>query len=172
MKTASKIRFIISLFFIVVIAFIFSSCIQIQKYPPEPEIAFEGYSFKDTINGFGDPAQILILTFSFMDGDGDIGLEAIDTLPPKPNCKDSTCNNLYINRIGIKNGVSQVLPVNYRIPVITPEGQNKTLKGEIAVRLEEFLISGFDTVICEIYLVDRALNQSNIIKTPEIVLNN
>lgn len=172
MKETSKIGFIIALFIVVVTTLIFSSCDPGRQYPDEPKIEFEDYFIKDTINGFEDTVQILILRFSFTDGDGDIGLDDLDTIPPKVNCKDSTCNNLYINRIGIKNGVSHELPINYRIPVITPTGQNKTLKGEIDVRLEEFLLSPYDTVICEIYIFDRELHQSNVIKTPQIILNN
>jgi len=54
------------------------------------------------------------------------------------------------------------------------EGQNKTLKADIEVKLE-YLRSAlinempYDTVKYEFYLIDRAFNQSNTIMTPEIV---
>ena len=154
---------------LVTCCFLLISCDPGRQYPDEPVIKFESYSIKDTIEPLlGNPAQILILKISFTDGDGDIGLDAIYTLPPKDNCMDSTCSNIYINATVIKNGYSQELPYNYRIPVITPTGQNKALKGEIDVKL--IFIPPYDTAICEIYLVDRKLHRSEIITTPKIAL--
>lgn len=57
--------------------------------------------------------------------------------------------------------------------VAVSEGQNKTLKADIEVRLE-YLRSAqidempYDTIKYEFYLIDRDFNRSNTIKTPEI----
>ena len=139
MKISSKIGFIISLpphqnfwcgglFLVAGMIFIFLSCNIPRKFPPEPEIKFENYTLKDSVIGTFS-VKYVILKISFTDGDGDIGLDDSDALSPYTNCKDTTCNNLYINRYGVKGGVLQdPIPFNYRIPVITPTGQNKTLK--------------------------------------------
>ncbi|MFH1319055.1 MAG: hypothetical protein ABII90_00165 [Bacteroidota bacterium] len=183
MRQFSKIENIIFLSIACWVVFVFSSCLLPDEYPPEPGIKFESYSYKDTLNELDMPVHAGILKFSFTDGDGDIGLNDGDTLPPYSDCKDSTCNNVYINRIGINNGnLSELLSFDYRIPDITPAGQNKTLKGEIEVELDirlpviiitdDYDTITYDTVIYEVYIYDRALNQSNIITTPSIVLNN
>jgi hypothetical protein len=62
-------------------------------------------------------------------------------------------------------------PNNSRIPNITPEGQNKTLEGEIDIALYiNNPLSSFDTIKFQAYIFDRALHQSNTIETPEIVV--
>ena len=157
MKESSKIEFIISFFLVVGMIFLFSSCFLPEELPPEPKIEFEGFILiKDTLEPkLGNPAHLIWLKISFTDGDGDIGLAEGDTLP-----QPYYDNNLFINNIG------------YRIPDITPKGQNKTLKGEIDVEIWIIPASLYDTIVYEIYLVDRALNLSNIVTSPAIVLNN
>jgi len=62
---------------------------------------------------------------------------------------------------------------NSRIPVITPNGQNKSIKGDIEVIL--FINNPkpnvqYDTICFDVSIVDRALNMSNTIRTPEIIV--
>ncbi|MBA7579337.1 hypothetical protein ES708_21207 [subsurface metagenome] len=58
-------------------------------------------------------------------------------------------------------------PLNYRIPYIESEGQNKTLKGEIQVDFF-YLIIKYDTIKYKFYIVDRALHKSNDQETDTI----
>jgi len=102
------------------------------------------------------------------DGDGDIGLEEHQTDPPYDA-------NLYVFQYGVHKGFQIFIDtLSFRIPYVTPEGQNKSLKGEIDVDLDIIYIlppfDTIDTVKYEIYLLDRSLNQSNIITSEEISL--
>ena len=61
----------------------------------------------------------------------------------------------------------------YRIKNLTPIGQNKALKGTINIHLAPTFYNPIsnhnDTIMYAITLIDRALNKSNRILTPEIV---
>ncbi|GAB4318974.1 MAG: hypothetical protein Kow00127_11080 [Bacteroidales bacterium] len=148
------------------------SCSTEEVYPVIPEISFEEfvllYNPQSGINERG------VLKISFKDGDGDIGLYQNETEPPYDY-------NLFIRYFEIQNGdTTEVLlidPVsgdtanfNARIPLLTPEGHNKSIKGEIEDTLFVYNpLSQFDTIMFSVYLVDRMLHQSNTIYTPLIV---
>jgi hypothetical protein len=60
---------------------------------------------------------------------------------------------------------------NGRIPILTPAGKNKSISGEIEDTL--FVnnpLSSFDTIMFEVSIKDRLLNESNTIQTPPIVI--
>jgi hypothetical protein len=143
----------------------YCSCIQGVQYPPEPKIELIGYTYKDSLDNLGNPAHLGLITFSFTDGDGDIGLSESDTAMPYDY-------NLYVSRIGIQGGIKLTAEeLNFRIPDITPSGQNKTLMGEIDVDLDIFpVLLSYDTLYYEVYIKDRKLNMSNTITTDYIVL--
>jgi len=141
------------------------SCSKPKLYPVEPQISYQGFTLllnQDSITEKG------VLKFSFTDGDGDIGLTQADTLPPYDF-------NLYITYFEKQNGVYKKVDLastlNGRIPILTPEGDVKSIKGDIQDTL--FInnpLSTFDTIKYEIYIVDRALHKSNVIQTPDIVV--
>ena len=60
----------------------------------------------------------------------------------------------------------------YRIPVLTPTGKNKALKGNISVTIEPSYYNPIspdsDTIKYIITLVDRDFNESNTVESPEI----
>ena len=114
------------------------------------------------------------LIFSFTDGDGDIGLSAGDTLPPYNKGSDYYYN-LFITykelQHGILTPIDLPLPFNTRLPVITPSGNNKAIKGEMEVKLDIYNpLSTYDTICFDFYIVDRALHKSNVVSTPLIVV--
>lgn len=144
-----------------------SACLKKEEFPPEPIITFK------SLEQFGDSASLII---TFTDGDGDIGLDEGDTGGSfGPGGADY--HNLLVGFDALTNGVwAEVdleLPLNYRIPRITPSGQNKALSGEIAVALKPWPIipgSEGDTVRFDVRLVDRALNRSNEVSTGSVVV--
>jgi len=139
-----------------------SSCLQGTKYPDEPQIEFISAVFQDSIDPFlQNTVYIGVITFGFTDGDGDIGVSQGDTT-----------KNMFAYQIGISNGEQQSPELlDYTIPYVTPEGQNKSLKGEIDIDVMiSPLLFPYDSVQFEIYIEDRDKNQSNIITTPIIVL--
>ncbi len=55
---------------------------------------------------------------------------------------------------------------NARIPMLTPVGNNKAIKGEIEDTLYMYNYNGtFDTIMFDVYLLDRDLNKSNTVST-------
>ncbi|MCB0762788.1 MAG: hypothetical protein KDC12_14775, partial [Flavobacteriales bacterium] len=117
------------------------------------------------------------LVIGFIDGDGDIGLDQEDTTGAF--CYD-TCLyhwNLFLEYYELQNGNwvhypidwtdPNAIPFYYRVPDVTPTGQNPALVGEIAVDLVAYFldISEFDTARFEVTLVDRSLNMSNTVRT-------
>lgn len=140
------------------------SCMKKEEYPVIPAITFKEIKFNHFPNSIGGTVY---LTISFTDGDGDIGLAVGDTIPPYDY-------NLFVKLFGKKNGVFEeiifpdtTLNFNARIPVLNANGTNKTLKGDIEYKMD-FLTK--DTLQLEVYIKDKALNESNVITTPEFVI--
>lgn len=159
---------------ILAFAFIFSitSCIQFQKFPPEPIIEFVSFYKIPTTTGIDDQGT---LTISFTDGDGDVGLDEDQTEPPF-DTSSIYYYNIFIKYFEKQNGeyveVELTPSNNGRFPNLTPEGEQKALQGDISVDLYiNNPLSAFDTIRYEVYIVDRALNHSDTITTPDIIVN-
>ncbi len=73
-------RVIRNLVVVLVIAVALDSCFKAPEFPNVPEIEYNNIIFRDV----SDPAKAdtLILTVNFKDGDGDLGLDDSETLPP------------------------------------------------------------------------------------------
>ena len=143
-----------------------SSCLKTEEFPPEPMLVFKSY------DQAAEPAR---LTVSFTDGDGDIGLDQGDTLAPF-NPGSPWYHNFFVDYYKMQNGQWELqvftLPLYYRIPVITPTGQNKTLEGDIAVEISPLVLPQLpgDTVRFGVHIADRALHESNTVFTEAIVV--
>ncbi|MDG2245628.1 MAG: hypothetical protein P8L71_04645 [Flavobacteriales bacterium] len=146
-----------------------AGCLDPIQYPDEPVISFISL----------ETGQTGTLTIGFTDGDGNIGLAQGDTLAPF--CPD-TCEfyyNLFLEYYELQNGEWTHIPLDpelgqvpfyYRVPEVTPTGQNQSLNGEIEIDMPAyFLITDFDTCRFEIKLVDRSFNESNIELTNSFV---
>ena len=147
------------------------SCQKIESLPEIPSISFKSFILIDTTDALGNEGKIGELTFDFEDGDGDIGLTQPDSLSV-----DSSNFNLFFTLFSKTDGefieVSEndlETPLNYRIPYIKKEGQNKALKGEIQIDFI-YLLFEYDTIKYSFFIVDRALHKSNIETTPEIAI--
>jgi len=150
------------------------SCQKIESLPEIPSISFKSFILKDTIDALGnEEGKIGELTFNFEDGDGDIGLKQ-----PDSQSVDSSNFNLFFTLfckidsefIEVSENDLETL-LNYRIPYIEKEGQNKSLKGEIQVDFYYYYLTfEYDTIKYSFYIVDRALHKSNIETTPEITI--
>ena len=116
---------------VLLISFFFNSCKKPKEIPPLPVIVYKNF-----VKYGSDSAQFI---FTFKDGDGDIGLNQRDTFPPF-NSSSVYYYNLYMiyyykatdgkfypydNVAG--TSVMDTLQYTYRIPNITPKGQNKIL---------------------------------------------
>ena len=143
-----------------------TGCLKTEEFPNEPLISFKSYE---------QGADSARLTISFTDGDGDIGLAQGDTLSPF-NPGSHWYHNFFVDYYKMQNGQWELqvftLPLYYRIPVITPTGQNKTLEGDIAVEISALVLPQLpgDTVRFGVHIADRALHESNTVFTEAIVV--
>ncbi|HLO91867.1 MAG: hypothetical protein ACM3ME_08405 [Chloroflexota bacterium] len=171
----SMIRKILYLFFFLLIL---SSCKEYENYPAEPKLELIEFTLLRDAQGID---QRGIMHISYTDGDGNIGLYKYDTVPPYDY-------NLFVKYFEQQNGVFKEIYLirpnyddtivtydtatfNARIPLLTPAGRNKAIRGEIEDTL--FVnnpLSTFDTIKFQAYIVDRDLNKSNVIETPPIVI--
>ncbi|MCD4791393.1 MAG: hypothetical protein K8R37_15470 [Bacteroidales bacterium] len=158
-------------FILLIIAGVFYSCKKMEEYPVIPAIEYENFiKLYNSDRG--------VFKISFTDGDGDIGLTQNDTLPPYEYNLFITYYEIHygdtveviLTKYNHETGQYDTLTFNGRIPMLTPEGSNKSIKGEIEDTLFIYNYSSdFDTIMFDAYIVDRALNKSNIIQTPLII---
>ncbi len=156
----------ISLFLLILLFGGLTGCVKEQQYPVEPHIEFLSFGTYRAIDG---KDSLGLITISYTDGDGDIGLDSLDKVEPYKY-------NFYLKLMQQIDGqMVEVKPVdsnvnfNARIPILTPVGRNKNIKGEITMTLELYFASQAlqsDIISFEIYIKDRALNKSNVITTP------
>jgi hypothetical protein len=150
-------------------------------FPTTPAILFKSYNVEKLLDTSGNTDYKLTLTISFTDGDGDIGLGEQDTTgpfaPDQPHYY-----NLFVNYYEKVGGQFIPMTVNYpfggdtikyngRIPVITPAGRNKAIKGDIEYSID--LGKGSKTgnsIKFDFVLYDRALHRSNVTESYEIAL--
>lgn len=139
------------------------SCRPDEEYPDEPQITYDGFQT------FGSDSAHLFIDFT--DGNGDVGLTQADTAEPY-------LYNVFLTYSELQNGewidfLFDDIGYNYRIPDLNPEGSDKPLTGEIKVTLIPFFNGGptaiSDTFRWSGYMMDRALNESNIIETPAFI---
>lgn len=144
-----------------------SACLEVEVLPDEPEISFKSFQ------AYPDSA---ILTIAFKDGDGDVGLDESDTLSPfepeGPYYFNLLCD-YYEKQDGEWVKFDDLeLPFYYRVPRVTPTGQNPTLNGEMKIKMAPLYYipnTGYDTCRFEVKLYDRSLNPSNEVFTNAFV---
>ncbi|MHC1706927.1 MAG: hypothetical protein AB9842_05325 [Bacteroidales bacterium] len=146
------------------------SCTKRDQFSDTPEIEF--VSFTKIQNGTGIDNKGL-LTISFTDGNGDIGLSQTDTFPPF-NLGSQWYYNFFISYYELQKGVLTKVELsntnNSRFPPVS-DGSGKPVKGEIDVELYiNNPFSSYDTIAFEVAIADKALNLSNTIMTPYIIV--
>lgn len=143
---------ILTLFFAIYI----SSC-EITKFPIEPQIEFISIGPEVVIEN----QDSIVVTISFTDGDGDLGIHESDTVSTDVTYKLIAAN-------------SEDFDSKARLPVITPSGNSKAISGEIELTFQSlFLIDPpftTDTIQYEIFIKDRAGHESNTILTDKIII--
>jgi len=145
------------------------SCDHLQTYSEIPEIHFKSLSFD-----WGTD-KMAILTFSFIDGDGDIGVRT----PNDPISKihytwyKKSPDMTYEPYQFPKGTIADSSAIPYSSVMNKDEAQNKTLKGTIQISLfAPDKPQGVDTMRIEFYIVDRASNKSNVEYTPDFSILN
>ena len=155
-------------FIVIILALVLSSCLKAEEYPLEPIIKYESF------NVMNDSATLVI---SFTDGDGDIGLNPSDTTGDY-SPSNYFHHNLFVEYYEKDDALGWVrgktldgddIDFLYRVPYLTPNGNNKALKGEIQVTIEPTYYNPFstqsDTIMYRITLADRSLKVSNTVES-------
>lgn len=163
-----KIRFSTSAKYLALLLLL-AACKKIVDYPDEPAISFTSVLSKDSTDVLDNPVKRVTLTFHLTDGNGDMGLGVTDTAGPF-NKDSAFYYNLILQEYKNENGIFTEVPApdglkRYRIPDLTPTGQNKTLIADISVTVEYPHSPSnplpFNEFLYEFYVIDRALNLSN-----------
>lgn len=160
--------------------FALTGCLEREKFPDEPILIFKTVEQGYEVPYMGTtPERYLNVVVDFTDGDGDIGLDAGDTLDPfgVNDAHYFNCMCVLEKRIeGEWAGVQSEVPG--RIKRISPSGQDPTLNGEIKWKLWPYpgprpglppIVAG-DTMRVTMYLEDRALHRSNSVMSGAFVL--
>ena len=176
-----KNRILIGMLLLVAAMF---SCQKPVEYPVEPKIAYEGFTYlvyeDSTFSGEG------IVSFSYTDGDGDLGLDDSDTLPPF-GFHDAHYYNMVVDYMKCVNGEFVKTPLlswnpqtqsydtvtfNARFRRLLDSDKPKAISGRMEYKLTvKNPLSPDDTIKFEIRILDRALHESNTIQTEAIYTN-
>jgi hypothetical protein len=159
---------------LILVALMLGSCHKIVQLPDTPYIKFTSFAVFDTTDLLGNEYKGGRLKFYFEDGDGDLGLNDPET------SGDTDSLNLFFTLYRKTNGIMTEVPDNdkmkpsyYRIPYLERTGQNKILKGTIAVNFfyTFYAIRDSDIFKYRFYIKDRAQNYSDTVFTCEIPLS-
>ena len=151
-----------NIFFIILLSIIFLKCEKEETYSEIPEIKFTGFNAIE-----GDGSYTIangILTFTFVDGNGDIGYRENDDSISNNNIEDIILIEYYKENgeyIELKRGP-------YHLPYFEEGIYRKHIKGKIDINLLRTILDN-DTAYYEFYILDRAGHISNIEVTPEII---
>ncbi|SRR5258705_3348306 len=148
---------------------VFAGCKKADEYPIEPVITFKSLSTIKDANGYDNEG---VLEIEFTDGDGDLGLSPSDTISPFTGEYGNNVHAIFYRFInGSWTPWSQFDDLG-RIQVITPEGNQKAIRGVIRKDHIGFPLNVTNLrVRFDVYIYDRALHKSNIITTSEIIIN-
>jgi hypothetical protein len=125
----------------------------------------------------------LLIRYSFTDGNGDLGYTLGDTFPPFM-IGDPYFYNLHTDFYGLSGSTKvyyidgfsgDTVGYDQRLQTLTPEGKYKGINGVMELRVDFAILklNGHSPtkIQMELWLNDRALNESNRIITPEIDLD-
>ena len=156
------------------------SCSRYQSYSEVPEIHFKNLVFEDRWDTLSQKfINKPVLTFSFIDGDGDLGVRPQEIKPDGTYFPGGGISRIYYTWFQKNadqtyepyqfiNGATTSSKIPYEDVMDKSEAQNKTLKGIIEIELSKpGNLSGIDTMRIEFYIFDRAGNQSNTEYTPD-----
>lgn len=174
----AKILFILLFIFGVTLL----SCRKFEEFPIEPIIKYENFLLEYNLETGRTERGVLI--FSYTDGDGDLGLSDEDIYPPY-NQGSEYYYNMIINYYEKQYGTFVEVPLlswnpdsayydtltfNSRFPRLLRYINDQPIQGQFNDTLFIFNpLSDFDTIKFSAYIIDRALHESNVIETPEIV---
>lgn len=149
-----------------------------NKFSPIPFIELKGaYVYNNGV----DKDSFILLQTHYRDGDGNVGLNPGDTLPPFNFGQPYYYNMLvwmyvkdkgqWIKPLNPLSPDKDTLNFHERLPSLTPTGRAKWIEGNLDLRIpaEPYSLKP-DTVKLVLQMFDRSLNKSNTIETEPIIL--
>lgn len=157
-------RLLVNILIFSVFTILLFSCRREENYPNEPIVKFKEFTFTDT-SIIGNLVKQGRLTFTFTDGDGDIGYDTIS----------SRQNTIFLTKFRMQNDtlrqVETLVEMSYFVHKIFKDDNQHAISGEMQVAdLNEFSYSFGDTIMYKFYIIDRAGNRSNIDSTGLVVV--
>jgi len=152
----------------------FQRCnIDTKTYPDIPSIEFKEVKTQLITDELDNQIKRVTLTFYLIDGDGDMGLNQEDTLPPYVDeYRYNFFPTLYIYKNNEFVVDTSITVSNYRIPYVGNPGQDPTLKADIIVDFDyNTSLLPYDTVFYSFFVCDRSLNKSNVAWSDTIVFS-
>ena len=149
-------------------------CNSLQSYSEIPEIHFKSLLFEDVFNN-ELTNNMAILTFSFIDGDGNIGVRSPDDSISKIHYTwyKKLPDRTYEPYQFATGTIADSSAIPYSSVMNKDEANNKTLKGTIQIALfPPFKPQNVDTMRIEFHIFDRARNKSNVDYTPDFSILN
>ncbi|MFM7021596.1 MAG: hypothetical protein ACKOXB_01355 [Flavobacteriales bacterium] len=143
------------------IAFLFNACIKRKEFDIVPAITFQSYQVFTHVENGKNVADSAYLTFSFQDGDGDIG--SGDDVSP------SVFIDYYENKGGGFVRDTTVPQFKDYFPKLTPTGNNNGIEGTYlkVIRLQPpYNYKTSYPYQYKVLIKDRAGHESNTIETP------
>lgn len=159
-----------------------SSCLEIEDYPNTPHISFNSFTAQEGTDILGNQVVIWKLLIDVKDGDGNIGVDgSSDTLEyayfhnGKTHYKNifieyyEKINGEFVKPIMVNVNSKDTVNYYYRLPNLSTEAFNKSLKATVETKFDKPIkYINSDTIMFEVFLLDRDLNKSNVIFTPEL----
>lgn len=161
MNRLSKVIILVSIFII--------GCKKEKSFPVTPVIAYKDFvTWPDSITG--------VLTFTFTDGDGDLGAESESADPnlfiDYYELENGNWKQIFLNSLGQEDPNGDPVKFEAIIPYVDIGGEPRAIEGEIA---HNFSVAAFytnstnDTFRYVFYIKDRAGNKSNVVTTPDLI---
>jgi hypothetical protein len=155
------------------ISILFCGCLERENFPVGPRL------LTGRLDVAGTGATMVL---GFTDGDGNFGLEEGDTTGSFEPCIRRW--NLYAEYYEKQNGEWVWIPIDpcdgpepdsdvafyYVVPWAKPTGQDQTQEGEIRIDMPLWNLPGeYDTVMFKVKIVDRDMNESNVVEVGPLV---
>jgi len=158
------IRFAKISLYIFIFCSLILSCEKEEEYSIIPAIKYNNFYLTPGVEGYTIATGVL--SFTFVDGDGDIGNfdeQVVDTT--------AESLNMFIS-VSYKNGgdYTPYTSLSMNLPYLEEGIYRKSIKGEIEIEIDLTILTP-DTLQYSFYLVDRAGHQSNIETTPTLIIS-
>jgi len=161
-------------FTILFISVTLASCEKPEEYSSIPEIKYVKTDVYTGTDQLGNISDILEVQFSFVDGDGDLGLSQADTngiFAPGGDYYYNLRFQIY-EKVNGEFILNEAEKQNFRFQNISKQQtSNKVLKGDMITKLYLSKENNYsDTLKVSFFIYDRALNKSNIEESTELIL--